>query len=503
EELKLKKKDGTLIWASVTATAVYDENGEVKYYDGMIEDITERREAEESLRSSQEKYQSLFEFQKGILKYSPVGILKLDERLRIVYENPEMKRLMGVPSGEESNAMGVDIRELPSVKETGAAEMFNDLLKGKEIRGEIPFTSIYGKETYLSFNAAPILEEDKFVGAVLMVTDITKKKKTGEALQESEEKYHTLVRDAAEGIYRTTIDGKILEVNPAITEMFGYSKEEFLKMKNVEIMHKNPLQRKRFLEKLQKEHMIKGYEMEYIGKDGKTLIIRESARLTEGEIIEGIMYDVTERKKAEDTLKESEEKFRLLAESSTSAIFIYQDDVFKYANPAMEKIIGYSKDDIMRMKFWNVVHPDDVRVVKERGKAREKGRKVEPYHYEFRVITKDGKTKWIDFAAANIIYEGKPAGLGTAYDVTERKRAEEALKKAYEKAEEALEQEKVFKLKTAHHFFNPIAIAKGYLDLTMDEVPEEQKKKLQSAHHAIMRVEKVVKNVTQRGEIHE
>jgi len=186
----------------------------------------------------------------------------------------------------------------------------------------------------------------------------------------------------------------------------------------------------------------------------------------------------------------------LLAESTASAIFIYQDDVFKYANPAMERILGHSKDDIIGMKFWDVVHPDDIKTVRERGQLREEKGEVESYLYEFRVITKDGKTKWIDFAGASIIYEGKPAGLGTAYDITERK-------KAYEEIERVLEQERVFKSKTAHYFFNPIAIAKGYIDLTMDEVPNELKEKLKSARHAIMRVETVVKNVVTKGEVRE
>ena len=77
------------------------------------------------------------------------------------------------------------------------------------------------------------------------------------------------------------------------------------------------------------------------------------------------------------------------------------------------------------------------------------------------------------------------------------------MQKAYKEVKRALEQEKVFKLKTAHYFFNPLCIAKGYIDLTMENVPDEERKKLKAARHAIERVEKVVENVTQRGEIHE
>lgn len=110
------------------------------------------------------------------------------------------------------------------------------------------------------------------------------------------------------------------------------------------------------------------------------------------------------------------------------------------------------------------------------------------------MVTKDGTEKWIDLAATTIIYQGEPAVLGTAYDITERKRA-------YEEMERALEKERIFKLKTAHHFFNPISIAKGYIDLVSDDISGEDRKKILAARGAIKRVESVVKNATQRGEI--
>ncbi|MGC9554215.1 MAG: PAS domain S-box protein, partial [Thermoplasmatota archaeon] len=210
----------------------------------------------------------------------------------------------------------------------------------------------------------------------------------------------------------------------------------------------------------------------------------------------GILRDITDRITMEEALKESEEKFKLLAESSTSAIFIYQDDVFKYINPALESISGYSRQELMSMSIWDMVHPQDREMVKERGTRRQQGERVEPARYEFRVITRDGTVKWIDFAATSIVYRGRPAALGNAYDITERKKAEEEM-------ERALEQERDFKLRAAHHFFNPIAIAKGYLDLTLEELTEQQQQKIEAARRAICRVEKVVKNVTQNGEIHE
>jgi PAS domain S-box-containing protein len=161
----------------------------------------------------------------------------------------------------------------------------------------------------------------------------------------------------------------------------------------------------------------------------------------------------------------------------------------------MEMITGYSREELADI-FWDFVHPDHQDLVKDREIRRQQGEQVDPARYEVCIITKDNTVKWIDFAATTITYEGAPAALGNAYDITERKKAEEIM-------ERALEQERDFKLRAAHHFFNPIAIAKGYLDLTLEELTELQEKKVKAARDAICRVEKVVKNVTETGEIHE
>jgi len=221
-----------------------------------------------------------------------------------------------------------------------------------------------------------------------------------------------------------------------------------------------------------------------IAEEGKTRVM-------------GILRDNTERIEMEEALKESEEQFRLLAESSTSAIFIYQNNHFQYVNPSTELITGFSRHELADEKnVQKLVHKDDQEMVLDREIRRQHGEQVDPDRYEFRIVTKDGEEKWIDFAATNITFEGSEAALGNAYDITERKKAEHEM-------ERALEHERDFKLRAAHHFFNPIAIAKGYLDLTLEELTDLQEQKVKAARQAICRVEKVVKNVTQRGEIYE
>ncbi len=125
-------------------------------------------------------------------------------------------------------------------------------------------------------------------------------------------------------------------------------------------------------------------------------------------------------------LTESESKFRTLTEISPSAVFIYQDYKFVYVNPATERITGYSKEELLNKHITTIVHPDFKNLIADRAKKRMSGKQV-PDRYEFKILRKDGEERWIDFSARAITYIGKEAGLGTVFDITERKRAEEAL----------------------------------------------------------------------------
>ncbi|HQU13911.1 MAG TPA: PAS domain S-box protein, partial [Thermodesulfobacteriota bacterium] len=131
------------------------------------------------------------------------------------------------------------------------------------------------------------------------------------------------------------------------------------------------------------------------------------------------------RKRAEEALRESEERFRTLAENSAAGILIYQGEHWRYANPAALTITGYTHGELLKLRFWDVVHPDFRELVKSRGLARQRGEQV-PSHYEFKIVTKGGQSRWVDFTGGMIVYQGKPAGVIMAFDVTDRKEAEEA-----------------------------------------------------------------------------
>jgi diguanylate cyclase (GGDEF)-like protein/PAS domain S-box-containing protein len=134
-----------------------------------------------------------------------------------------------------------------------------------------------------------------------------------------------------------------------------------------------------------------------------------------------------DRKRAEQALRESESRFRTLADTAPCAIFIYQGSGFQYANDTTLRITGYGREELARMTFWDMVDADLQDVVRQRGLARQRGEAV-PTRYEIRIRRRDGQERWLDYSAGVIEYGGRSAVLGTAFDVTERKRAEEQIR---------------------------------------------------------------------------
>jgi|GEM_PF-1918221 len=125
-------------------------------------------------------------------------------------------------------------------------------------------------------------------------------------------------------------------------------------------------------------------------------------------------------------LRESEEKFRTLAESTSTVILIYQGDAWVYANPAAEEITGYSIAELLKMHFWEIAQPEHRSLVQQWEAARMAGEEA-PRRYSFQILTKQGETRWLDVSSERMVFQHLPAGVLTAHDITERKQAERAL----------------------------------------------------------------------------
>jgi PAS domain S-box-containing protein len=169
---------------------------------------------------------------------------------------------------------------------------------------------------------------------------------------------------------------------------------------------------------------------------------------------------------AEEALRRSEERYRVLVENSLVGIYIRQGDRIRYANNTFEKIFGYTREELLKCDFWSLVHPEDREMVRDMGIRRLKGKTL-PYQYEARGIRKDGKTIWVSRRNVCIDHEGSPAILGNIVDITELKQIEEHLVRS-----EKLRAMGEMASGIAHDFNNVLSAIIGNTELLLSAVSD-------------------------------
>jgi PAS domain S-box-containing protein len=205
-----------------------------------------------------------------------------------------------------------------------------------------------------------------------------------------------------------------------------------------------------------------------------------------------LVEDATEKIMAENALKNSEKTFRTICENSLVGIIILKNKKPVYINKKFSEIIGYKIDKIKK-NFFDLIHKDDI---KKFWKVTKDGVST------IRFFDKNNKIRWIEMCCCEIDYKGK-AYLLNAIDITKKKEMETKLRETNEKMRKTLEKEKKFLEEISHYFFNPLCIAKGYLDLSIPFAEESLKRKLEITKEAIIRVENVVKHIVMEGRIYE
>jgi PAS domain S-box-containing protein len=315
------------------------------------------------------------------------------------------------------------------------------------LKGETISTAIYqfiakdGTIKYGEVSGSPLMRNGKIIGIISVARDITGRRQAEEALRESEELYHLLAEHMTDIVWIMDMNLNVLWLSPSAMKARGFSLEEIKTLPLERQLTPDSIRKAlNWLEKLTRleqdglitePYGIFPRELEFYCKDGHIIVLDCAFQFLGDEqgkaksiLAEGM--DITARKRAEKKLRNSEEKFRMLAESSASAIMMHQGDRWIYANRAAEEISGYTEEELCGMHFWDVVHPDYRDMIIERGYNRQQGNEIPPA-YEFKIITKSGAEKWVSLTGNPIRYEDKPTALISVTDITERKRADEEL----------------------------------------------------------------------------
>lgn len=261
-------------------------------------------------------------------------------------------------------------------------------------------------------------------------------KRTERALRESEEKYRILVERANDGI-AITQDYKLAFVNNRFANMLGYTVEELEKMPYNRTTHPEvtPEIDKRYQARIEGKNVPPIYETKLIRKNGTTIDVEFNSGVI---TYQGkpaaftFIRDITERKRAEQALQENEEKYRSLVERAHDGITIVQDFNLAFINDQFAKMLGYTVEELENKPYNRVTHPEVTPEIDKRYQARLKGERV-PSIYETKLRRKDGSTIEVEFNTGVISYQGKPATFTFIRDITERKKAEQALQESEER----------------------------------------------------------------------
>ncbi len=425
-EVALVRKDGTTVFVSTSSRIFYDDQGNAAGIEGVFRDITERKKAEEELRKQKVLFENLF-------ATTPEAIAIVDHNDQVMEINQSFSHLFGY-SREESLGKPVnDLIGLGHVR-SDAENITMAVAGGQTIMREGQRSRKNGLLVDVSIIGCPILVQGLQIGAFAIYRDISDQKRSMAALEESESKLKNLFESMPNGYYRSTPEGRFVEVNPAFVRMLGYeNKEELLRVDIAKDLYVVESDRIVFIDNLQNSSFPEGSHTEtYLLKtrDGRIINIEDNVRHIKDEqekiiFFEGICRDVTDRTLAEETLKASEERFSKAFHASPAPMVISHINTGRFIDVnerwlrmlghTREETIGQSSKDLM---IWaDPEHRDrTIKILEEKGAFRD-------IPTVFR--TKHGEIRHTLWSAEIIDLGGNDVMLSLLFDITDLKEAEE------------------------------------------------------------------------------
>jgi len=386
---------------------------------------TENKRAAEALRESEEKFRSIAEC-------SP-NMIFINRKGRVVYANKKCEDITGYKR-KEFHSPDFDFFSLIAKESQSLIRKnYNKHLKGQEVL-PYEYTLITKKSKKIDAIITTKLIDYGGEKAVLgIITDITDRKRTEKKLEESEENYRQLAGSILDVFFEMDKDLKYTYWNKASEKLTGISAKDAIGKSLYEIF---PDVKGTKVEKKYKEVIRTQRPSTFVNKYnlGDENYFFEISAYPSERGLSVFVKDITERKKAEEDLKESEERFRDLVEKADIAIMIDdREGKFKYFNKKFAELFGYSEKAMRKQSIQTLIHPDDARWVMEFHKARLHGGNT-PSRYEFKGIRKDGSTIYLEIDVIEL-KEGQSI-IGTRsyiWDITERKMAEKELRQSEEK----------------------------------------------------------------------
>jgi PAS domain S-box-containing protein len=455
-EAALLAKDGSRIPYFFTCRQTRLEGKD--YLVGMGVEISDRKQAEETLQKTNAALQAL-------ISASPLSIFVLDAEGRVQLWNPASEHIFG---WEKDEVIGRILPIVPEEKINEFQGLLQRSLRGESLSGvELTRRTKSGNAIEISIYTAPLFDsEGKVTGIMALIADITQRRQAEAELQHLRHHHELILNATGEGILGLDPNGVVTFVNPAAARMLGYEVGELLGCHSHSTFHHSkrdgtpfPFAECPIYQAVEKGKACCVFSDEvFWRKDGASFPVEYSIApiMEHGEIAGGVVTfrDISQRQEAEALAKS-------LIETSPVGVYLLRNGKFILTNHWFHLITGYSEEELSRLDFWNLVHPNDRFGVKANALMMLQGKSFTPYQY--RTITKGGEIRWVMETVTSIRYKGERSTLGYFMDITERRELEDKLLHAQK-------MEAVGRLAggVAHDFNNMLMAIMGYAEMILE-----------------------------------
>ena len=436
-ETKFAKKNGSIGTALCSAELIFvDGKAHVLSFS---QDITERQATEDALRRSEKRYRMLYD-------NTPVMLRSVDGEQRLTDVNNRWLKTLGYEREEVIGRKFLEFLTGPC-REFAEKEMLPQLYRDGWAES-VPYQVVKKNGEVIDALCTAQAERDehgRIVGSLAVIEDVTERKRAELILKESEERYRTLVEESFDGVI--VDDGhRIIFANSRAAEMVGLDRDDVVGLDFQSLAHPDyqPLLRKRSMLRIETEDKSSKYEVKLLRRNGEAFDAEINSRAVEIErekYIQNWVRDISERKKAEAALRESEALYRIITENATDVIIRQDpDNMVMYASPSVREILGYTPDEIMNKPVADFFDPEEATVATDAMSevASDRGDLL----YRFRVRRKDGDFVWLETGGKAITdpASGEFQGIVTvSRDITERIKSEKALRASEKKYRELVE----------------------------------------------------------------
>lgn len=459
----------------IHASPVFDKKGNVSQIIEFSVDISERKKIEKELRKNEEKFRNLFNHSnESIIVADP-----LNEGGPIIVDANKAAWETHGYTKEEFIGLPISSLETHEAQKDMALRK-ERLLSGESVTFEIEHIRKDGSIIPVEASAKVIITEGKPL-VYSIERDLTDIKRAEEELLRERDNAKKYLEIAGTIFVALNTEGEVTLINQKGCEILGYKEEEIIGKNWFENFIPEwlrdeliPISKKLLNGEIETAEY---YENPILTRNGEERLIAWHNTIIEnehGDIIGHLSSgeDITERKEAEDAIKNSEEKFRTLADESPNMIFINKNGKVVYTNKKSEELMGYSKDDFYSPDFniLVLIAPEDKDLVMENLGKQLKGEMIPPHEYT--LVTKEGKKIHGLHSTKIINYEGALSILGIITDITYRKQSEENLKVFAKELEESNKMKDLFSDIMRHDILNPIGIIMASAELLKEDHPE-------------------------------